>query len=305
MTVLETGISWTNSTWNPTTGCTKVSAGCDFCYAEALTNRLWGGGFEYVKQHPKRLAAVAKFTPLAYTDPDGRKGFKPRLVFVNSMSDLMHKDIEDSFRDSVFEAMDTMPSTVFQILTKRPMTLRRYIEARFRYSGVPDNLWLGISVEDNRVKSRIDILREMKTAVGPFTAFLSVEPLIGPCDDMDFHQINQVLIGGESGPNARDMRIEWARDARDLADEAGAAIWFKQFGKWSNNPLYAAANGPRHIDRVRQAIRAGEQHAHIVADASGTKIVGEKGGATLDGKTHHELPPAFARLFRKLNGRSA
>lgn len=301
MTVLETGISWTDSTWNPTTGCTKVSAGCQFCYAEALTNRLWGGNFEQVRTHAGRLGDVRKFLPLESGARGGTR--RPRRVFVNSMSDLMHKDIPDSFRDNVFDAMATMPDTIFQILTKRPMTLRRYIERRFAGRAVPDNLWLGVSVEDNAVADRIGFLRAMKDRLGDFTAFLSVEPLIGPCDRHDYTGIDQVLIGGESGPNARDMLIEWPRTSRDLARRAGAAVWFKQFGTWRNNPLYASSNAPTHFGRIRSAIERGERAVRIEIVNGREKIIGEKGGATLDGELIHEHPPAFRMIERRLNPR--
>lgn len=300
MATLKTHISWTDSTWNPTTGCTKVSSGCDHCYAEALTNRLWGGGFDVVKTHPERLAQVAKFTPIR----DEAGALRPRMVFVNSMSDLMHDQITDAYRDSVFDAITTKPETVFQVLTKRPMTMRRYAEARWKAGGVPANVWLGVSVEDNRVRGRIDQLRRLKDAVGAFTAFLSVEPLIGPCDQHDYRGIDWVLIGGESGPKARPMPADWPRRSRDLAREAGATVWFKQFGSWRNNPLYAQANGPSHLDRVRQAIRAGERLAFIGVDDRGRpRVTGEKGGATLDGEILRELPSHYHRLKAELGRR--
>jgi protein gp37 len=298
---LKTHISWTHSTWNPTTGCTKMSAGCDFCYAEALTIRLWGGNFDQVKTHPDRLGQARKFTPLQVAGE-----LVPRMVFVNSMSDLMHKDIPDGFRDQVFDAIEATPFTVYQVLTKRPMTLLRYIEGRYKASGVPANLWLGTSVEDNRVKGRIDFLRRLKDSVGAFTAFLSVEPLIGVPDEHDYTGIDQVLIGGESGPKARDMPLAAPRTSRDLARAAGAAVWFKQFGQWRNNPYYQATNGPTHLERVRQAIAAGEREARIETDDRGrSKILGEKGGATLDGEVLHELPPAYARLQLELRRQAA
>lgn len=297
MVSMHTHISWCDSTWNPTTGCTKVSAGCDHCYAEALTNRLWGGDFGTVKLHPDRLAKVSSFTPKP--GDDGR--LVPRMVFINSMSDIFHDDIPDAFRDRVFDSMATMPDTVMQLLTKRPMTMRRYIADRFP-AGVPDHLWLGVSVEDNRVRGRIDTLRRLKDQVGPFTAFLSVEPLIGPTDRHDYAGIDWVLIGGESGHGARFMNVDWARTSRDQARHVNAAIWFKQFGSWPSNPLYAKANGPTHTDRIRQAIRAGERQAWYVPNGKGGQsLQGEKGGATLDGEVLHGLPPSFGIIQARLN----
>jgi protein gp37 len=301
MAVLKTHISWTNTTWNPATGCTKVSAGCDFCYAEALTAYYGRGRFEDVRIHPERLGQVAGFGPL----DDGRGGLLPRMVFVNSMSDLMHEKIPDGFRDEVFARMEAAPRTIFQVLTKRRGILRRYVEARYRGRGVPANVWLGVSVEDGRVAGRIDALRRLKEAVGPFTAFLSVEPLIGAPDAHDYRGIEQVLIGGESGPRARPMELAWARLSRDKARAAGAAVWMKQFGTWPNNPLYPRDGPGPHVDRVRRAIDAGERLAWIAADpkTGRLRIAGEKGGATLDGEVLHELPPAWHALKARLTGR--
>ncbi|HTE37506.1 MAG TPA: DUF5131 family protein [Reyranella sp.] len=301
---MKTPISWTDSTWNPTTGCTKVSSGCDNCYAEALVHR-WGADFSKVVEHEKRLSQASQlFTPLRV---DGR--LVPRRVFVNSMSDLMHEQITDAFKHRCLDAMEANPKTIFQLLTKRPMTLRRIVEERYKASGVPAHIWLGVSVEDNRVRGRVDQLRGLKDSVGPFTAFLSVEPLLGSPDRHDYTAIDQVLIGGESGPKARDMDVAWARTSRDLARQAGAAVWFKQFGKWSNNPLYRESNSPLHIERVRHAINRGEKKAEIVERTTkGPKpkpylaVDGEKGGATLDGQVLHEYPPHFHQLSRDLAG---
>ena len=285
MASLNSPISWTDSTWNPTTGCTKVSDGCLHCYAETLTNRLFGGDFGTVKMHPSRIPQVSKFGPI-------RKGgvLVPRMVFVNSMSDLMHADIPDGFRDQVFSAMEGHPNTIFQVLTKRPMTLRRYITDRYKNGPIPLNLWLGVSVEDNRVAGRIDILRSIKNVAGPCTTFLSIEPLIGPVDKHDYTGIDWVLVGGESGPQARDCSSAWVRHSLDLGRAAGAALWFKQWGKWQNNPLYRATPDRwNHTARIRWATQEGE------------RLATEKGGATLDGKTYRELPPAFHMLAAPLN----
>ena len=259
---LKTQISWTDATLNPTTGCTKVSAGCEHCYAEALTRRLFGGNFDQIKLWPDRLAQVSRMTALV---DEPTKQRRPRRVFVNSMSDLFHKEIDDAFRDRCFDAFEQQQEAAFQILTKRQLTMARYVERRYR-SGVPQHIWLGVSCEDNKVRGRLDVLRRMKDTVGHFTAFVSVEPLIGACDRHDYRDLDWILIGGESGGEARPMSIEWARCAFVLARQAGAAVWFKQFGTWKNNPLYQQADAPDHVGRVRQAIRAGEQAAHIVTD---------------------------------------
>ena len=299
MTSTKTHISWTDSTWNPTTGCTKVSAGCERCYAEALTKRLGlgGGDFSIVQMHERRIAEVRRFKPIV-----SGATLLPHRVFVNSMSDLMHDAIPDSFRDLVFDAMETMPHSIFQVLTKRAMTLGRYIDRRYKANGrrVPHHIWLGVSAEDNRVAARLRMLRRLKQDAGGFTAFVSVEPLIGNVDAHDYAELDWILIGGESGPGARPMDLAWARKARDLARAAGAAVWFKQFGTWGNNPLYAegrlASVSKKHFNLVRYALDHGEREAAIVMSKGRLTIEGEKGGATLDGEVIHEHPPAYADL---------
>jgi len=299
MTVLKTHISWTDSTWNPTVGCTKVSAGCDNCYAEAIVRRQ-GLDFATVRTFPARLATGLGFGPVA--GEDGRP--RPRLVFVNSMSDLFHEQIGEGFRGEIFDTIDHNSRTIFQVLTKRPMTMARVIEQRYAAAGVPRHLWLGVSAEDNRVKGRLDQLRRLKERVGNFTAFVSVEPLIGPVDRHDYTGLDWVLIGGESIQMGRwrKMDIDWARQARDQARAAGAAIWFKQFGMWQNNPLYRQAPAGRHWEKVRWCIANGECQARLVTDCTTGKvrIEGEKGGATLDDEVLHELPPAYHALRQEL-----
>lgn len=300
MAVMKTHISWTDSTWNPTTGCTKVSAGCEHCYAEYIVEKRWKQDFSQVISHHDRIAAVRRFKPLA----DARGRPVPRRVFVNSMSDLMHKDIDDAFRDLCFEAMEHQQGAVFQILTKRPMTMARYVERRYAKAGrVPDHIWLGASVEDNRVKGRIDTLRHLK-AIVPCTLFLSIEPLIGCPDEHDYGGIDQILIGGESGFGARDMDAGWALVAVRAARLASAAVWFKQFGQWKNNPLYQRAGAPTHLERVRLAIAMGERLASVEMSPNGKPVItGEKGGATLYGKVLREMPPVFDVLTKRLRGR--
>jgi protein gp37 len=295
MAVMRTHISWTDSTWNPTTGCTKVSAGCEHCYAEYIVEKRWKLDFTKVVSHADRIAAVRRFQPLPGSDGQP----VPRRVFVNSMSDLMHENIPDGFRDMCFDAMEQHDVAVFQVLTKRPMTMRRYIERRYGEGPMPRHIWLGASVEDNKVRGRIDTMRALKEQHDAVT-FLSVEPLLGLPDRHDYRGIDQVLIGGESGPRARPMDPAWARCAVQLARAARAAVWFKQFGQWGNNPLYARANGPTHLDRVREAIRAGEREARIDMSSGRPLIVGEKGGATLDGAVLHEMPAAFAEITKRL-----
>lgn len=300
MAVMKTHISWTNTTWNPTTGCTKVSAGCDNCYAEEITNRFLGGDFETVRTHPSRISQVAQFKPML-----GDDGFLyPRLVFVNSMSDIFHEDISDEFRDQVFQAQVENTQTIFQNLTKRPHIMRKYVK-RFFSNGVPDNIWLGTSVEDNRVTGRIRQLRAMKDDVGDFTAFLSVEPLIGPADEHDYADIEQVLIGGESGKGARDCKALWVNQSFDAARRHNSAVHMKQWGLPRNNPLVieAMATGMKITEAFFHVVRNGQEKAcEIILDqkTGKEKIEGEKGGATLNGNLYREKPPSYFRVKASL-----
>ena len=290
MPVMKSHISWCDSTWNPMTGCTKLSPGCDNCYAEAMAKRMWGGrAFTDIRIHPERLGQIRKFTPIK--EPDG--SLRPRLVFVNSMSDIFHEDVPDDFRDQVFDAIEATPLTVFQCLTKRAHVMRQYIGARFKGRHVPDNIWLGPSVEDNRVKGRLRITRALKDEVGDFTAFASVEPIIGPCDALDFTRIDWVLTGGESGWHARPMDIEWLRQAHHGARAAGAAIHFKQFGHPRNNPLV--------IERMQRVGCSTNVAFMAICGLGQEKEPGEKGGATLDGEVLHEKPPSYYRIKDRLN----
>ncbi|MCH8996697.1 MAG: DUF5131 family protein [Proteobacteria bacterium] len=294
MPVMQSHISWCDSTWNPMTGCTKLSPGCDNCYAETMAKRMWGGrAFTDIRIHPERLDQVRKFTPIEEADGS----LRPRLVFVNSMSDIFHEEVPDAFRDQVFDAIEATPLTVFQCLTKRAHIMRSYIGARFKGRCVPDNIWLGPSVEDNRVKGRLRITRALKDEVGDFTAFASVEPIIGPCDALDFTRIDWVLTGGESGWHARPMQLEWLRQAHHGARAAGAAIHFKQFGHARNNPLVL------HLQVSRPRLSAKLAFEEVCRTGL-EKEPGEKGGATLDGEVLHEKPPAYYRLKDRLNQQS-
>ena len=208
----KTGISWTDLTWNPVSGCSKVSPGCQNCYAEALSHR-WGRSFE-VTLHPEKLKEVKKIPP-------GSK------VFINSMSDLFHEKVPFSFIDMVMRAIESRPDVIFQVLTKRP---ERVIDYEWPYQNIspplPDNLWLGVSVEMAAYWERIDLLRQSAAR----TKFISFEPLIGDVGIIDFSYISWAIIGGESGPHHRPMNIEWARNIVKQAQDKNVAIWMKQMG---------------------------------------------------------------------------
>jgi protein gp37 len=296
MTVIGTNISWTNSTWNFAVDCTKLSDGCDNCYAEALvdgprTNRQFGHRFEDVRLHPSRLEHVKRFRPIV--GPDGRKS--PHMVFVNSMSDWCHDAIPDAFIHQVLDIQEANPSIIFQLLTKRPVRARKLLVDRYGNSGVPRNFWIGTSVEDNRVAGRINILRRLKEQTGgTATIFLSVEPVIGPTDQLDFSGIDQIITGGESGPGARIMQREWLMPAIEQAMARGIALWHKQSGTRHSHPnLSEAPSKPQGIvQRFQWLIDNGwEVLGHV-----------EKGGATVDRQTYRQLPKHFHDLKADMNG---
>ncbi|MEZ5580863.1 MAG: phage Gp37/Gp68 family protein [Candidatus Competibacteraceae bacterium] len=227
----QSTIEWTEQTWNPTTGCTKISPGCKHCYAEVMARRLcamsasgYENGFD-LTLHPARLE-----------QPLRRK--KPTVYFVNSMSDLFHEDIPNEFLDRVFAVIRQTPHHTYQILTKRADRLPQY----FAHRSCPQNVWLGVSVEDrNYGIPRIADLRRIDARV----RFLSVEPLLEDLGNIDLTGIHWVIVGGESGHKARPMREEWVAHIQKQADAAGAAFFFKQWGGWGADGVkrHKKANG--------------------------------------------------------------
>lgn len=211
----QSSIEWTEMTWNPTTGCTKISAGCKFCYAEIMSKRLkamgvqkYKDGFK-VRTHDDQLAI-----PYSWK--------RSKVVFVNSMSDLLHEDIPLDFIKKVFKVMNDNPQHVFQVLTKRADRLAE-IDKEIKWS---HNIWMGVSVEDEKVKARIDFLRETKAKV----KFLSCEPLIGPLKKLNLKKIDWVIVGGESGHHPRPMKEEWVLDIQEQCENKDVAFFFKQWG---------------------------------------------------------------------------
>lgn len=214
----ESKIEWTERTWNPTTGCTKVSPGCKHCYAEVMAKRLkamgvpgYDNGFELTIL-PKRL-----------DEPRQRK--KPTVYFVNSMSDLFHDEVPFEFLDQVFQVIRDTPQHTYQILTKRAERMAGYFATR----EAPGNVWLGVTVEDRGYGlPRIDELRTINVAI----RFLSVEPLLEDLGEMNLEGIDWVIVGGESGPRARPMLEEWALNVQRQCDRDGVHFFFKQWGGW-------------------------------------------------------------------------
>jgi protein gp37 len=211
----KSNIEWTDATWNPVTGCTKISPGCKNCYAERLAHRLkamgnprYRRGFE-VTLHWDQLNVPLKWR-------------KPRLVFVNSMSDIFHEDIPEDFVRRSFDVMGLAKQHLFQVLTKRPDRLAMFAD-RLTWH---DNVWLGVSIESQKYVWRAKILRQIPSKV----RFLSLEPLIGPISGLNLRGIHWVIVGGESGPHHRLVEIDWVRRIRDLCVDAGVPFFFKQWG---------------------------------------------------------------------------
>ena len=208
-------IEWTETTWNPVTGCTKISQGCKHCYAERMSKRLQAMGMEKYRRGFE--VAIHEST---LQDP--LKWKKPSIVFVNSMSDLFHKAVPSEYIQAVFEVMNKAPQHTFQVLTKRPA---RVNQLGLMLDWTP-NIWLGTSIESERWLRRIDLLK----ATGAHTKFLSLEPLLGPLPDLEMSGIDWVIVGGESGPGARPLNPVWVRHIRDNCVESGTPFFFKQWG---------------------------------------------------------------------------
>ena len=210
-------IEWTEATWNPSIGCTKISSGCRNCYAETMAHRLkamnikeYSEGFQF-KILPDRLEIPKKIK-------------KPTKFFVNSMSDLFHKDMPFAFLDSVFKVIEDTPHHHYQILTKREEILLKYFSKR----KVPANVWLGVTIENREAKKRIDVLRQIDSKI----RFLSIEPLLEDLGALDLEGIHWVIVGGESGTKARPMKEEWVLNIQKQCRKYEVAFFFKQWGTW-------------------------------------------------------------------------
>jgi protein gp37 len=216
----STKIEWTEATWNPTIGCTKLTAGCKNCYAETMARRLqamgakgYENGFAFTVLHDR------------FAQPADIK--KPTKFFVNSMSDLFHEKMLFEDIDKILETIRETPQHYYQILTKREQKLKRYFEKR----KVPANVWLGVTVENESAKSRIDVLKTIDASI----RFLSIEPLIGDVGKLDLAGIHWVIVGGESGPNARPMNPDWPKNIQKQCKEQDVAFFFKQWGTWGED----------------------------------------------------------------------
>jgi protein gp37 len=226
----QSKIEWTELTWNPITGCTKISAGCKFCYAEVMSRRLKAMGVDKYKNGFK-LALHEN----VLSEPYSWKHSK--IVFVNSMSDLFQKNVPIEFIQKVFTVMNENPQHVFQVLTKRADLLLQYDQAKLlKWT---HNIWMGVSVEDERVKDRIRLLKKTTAKV----KFLSCEPLIGPLRKMNLKKIDWVIVGGESGRKPRPMNVDWVLDIKEQCEKEDVAFFFKQWGGTSKKKTGRLLNG--------------------------------------------------------------
>ncbi|CAD0219899.1 DUF5131 family protein [Chryseobacterium sp. JV274] len=235
----QSSIEWTEMTWNPTTGCTKISQGCKFCYAEIMTRRLkamgqekYKDGFKIIREHP-----IALNVPYLWKNP--------KIVFVNSMSDLFHEDISDSFIKDVFKVMNDNPQHIFQVLTKRAERLFE-IHSELIWTR---NIWMGVSVENKDVTHRIDYLQQINACV----KFLSLEPLIGPLENLDLLNIDWVIVGGESGHRPRPMKTEWVIDIQKQCEKYGIAFFFKQWGGKNKKAAGRLLNGKTYDEMPKRS----------------------------------------------------
>jgi protein gp37 len=211
----QSSIEWTEMTWNPTTGCNKLSTGCKFCYAEIMSKRLHAMGIEKYKDNFK-LSIHPETLDIPYTWK------KSKIVFVNSMSDLFHKEVPLNYIQQVFKVMNETPQHTYQVLTKRGDILAKYD----KYLTWTPNIWMGVSVENEEVKDRIDFLRN----TGAMIKFLSLEPLLSALPNLNLKNIDWVIVGGESGPKARSMEKEWVVDIKNQCKKSKVAFFFKQWG---------------------------------------------------------------------------
>lgn len=246
----ESRIEWTDSTWNPVTGCSIVTSGCTHCYAMEMARRLEAMGVEkyagLTRQSGKRTVwnGVVREDPLALQIP--KRWRTPRKIFVNSMSDLFHEHVSDAFIAAVWQVMRETPHHNYQILTKRPERMAKVVSAM--PDEVLDNVWLGTSVENADVVQRIDELRKVPAAI----RFISFEPLIGPVGDVDLSRIHWAIVGGESGRLARPIQESWIDDIHGQCKDAGTAFFFKQWGSWGkdNKRRSKKANGREYRGRT-------------------------------------------------------
>lgn len=259
-------IEWTNETWNPITGCNKHSEGCLNCYAEKMHKRLRAMGQEKYK-FPFECVLFN------YDELSRKLTKKPKMFFVNSMSDTFHEKISGEQILKILSYCGSYHQHIFQVLTKRAERINRFI--------YPENVWLGVTVELEKYKSRIDYLRKADAKI----KFLSCEPLLGDLGELDLTGIDWVICGGESGPNARPMHPDWVRNIQKQCKEQGVAFFFKQWGEWT--PGASGERRPNALTNVWQIVnyKPGDSRAFPMY-----KVGKKRAGALLDGKEYKEFP---------------
>jgi protein gp37 len=233
----DSKIEWTGMTWNPSIGCSKISEGCKFCYAESMAKRL-----QAMKTPGYENAFEFKVIPERLNYPKRIK--KPTVFFVNSMSDLFHERMPFSFLDKIFDTIKCTPQHTYQILTKREMILEDYFSSHV----VPENVWLGVTVESQARKNRIEVLRGVNSKI----RFLSIEPLLTDIEELNLEGIHWVIVGGESGKGARPMKPEWAINIQKQCEEQNVAFFFKQWGAWG-------ADGQKRSKKINGRILSGQE----------------------------------------------
>ena len=236
----QSSIEWTELTWNPTTGCDKISAGCKFCYAEVMSKRLQAMGVEKYKDNFEvRIHEDTLNIPYAYKNG--------KIFFVNSMSDLFHKEVPLEYIQRVFDVMNDNPQHVFQVLTKRAERLFE-LHKHLKWT---HNIWMGVSVENEKVVDRIDYLRK----TGAKVKFLSLEPLIGPLENLNLKKIDWVIVGGESGHKPRKMEPSWVVNIQEQCKKSGVAFFFKQWGGRNKKAAGRLLNGQTYDEMpVREVV---------------------------------------------------
>lgn len=237
----QSSIEWTEMTWNPTTGCNKLTTGCKFCYAEIMSRRLKAMGVDKYENNFK-LTIHPDALEIPYTWK------KPKVVFVNSMSDLFHKDVPLSYIKRVFKVMNETPQHTYQVLTKRGDVLAKYDHL---LNWTP-NIWMGVSVENESVQDRIDYLRN----TGAYVKFLSLEPLLSALPNLNLDNIDWVIVGGESGPKSRPMEKEWVIDIKKQCKKARVSFFFKQWGGVRKSTTGRLLDGKTYDEMPKIKLRA-------------------------------------------------
>jgi protein gp37 len=253
-------IEWTDATWNPVRGCTKISPGCVHCYAETFAERFRG-----VPGHPFEFGFDLRLIPEKLADPI--RWSKPKKIFVNSMSDLFHEDVPDDYIEKICRVMLAAKWHTYQVLTKRADRLASLLQGKLHRVADASHIWWGVSVE-NRTHGlpRVDLLRKAK----PNVAFLSVEPLLEDLGKVNLRGVSWVIVGGESGPGARPMRIEWVRNIRNQCAQSGAAFFFKQWGGVRKSETGRTLDGKTYDEfptvPLSDTIATWERRAEMLAD---------------------------------------